>query len=52
VVGDDSELTISASKAEQMRDVVAAYLIEVECIDDKLCALSQRERIRAAGPTV
>ena len=52
VVGDDSELTTSASKAEQMRDVVAAYLIEVECNDDKLCALSQRERIRAAGPTV
>ena len=52
VVGDHTELTTSASKAEQMRDVVAAYLIEVERIDDKLCALSQRERIRAGGPTV
>ena len=52
VSGDDTELMARASKAEELRDVVAAYLIEVERIGDDLCALSQRERIRAAGPTV
>ena len=39
-------------KAEELRDVVAAYLIDVERVGDDLCALSQREKIRAAGPTV
>ena len=52
VSGDDTELMARASKAEKLRYVVAAYLIEVERVGDDLCALSQRERIRAAGPTV
>ena len=52
VSGDDTELMARVSKAEELRDVVAAYLIEVERVGDDLCALSQRERIRAAGPTV
>ena len=52
VVGDDSELSRCASEAEKRRDVVAAYLIEVKRVGNELFALSQRERIRAAGPTV
>ena len=52
VSGDDTELMARVSKADELRDVVAAYLIEVERVGDDLCALSQRERIRAAGPTV
>ena len=52
VAGDDSELLMWANEAEKKRDVVAAYLIEVERIGNQLSALSQRERIRALGPTV
>ena len=52
VVGDDSALLICVSEAEKNRDVVAAYIIEVEYVGSELSALSQRERIRAAGPTV
>ncbi len=52
VVGDDSELLMCVSESEKNRDVVAAYIIEVECVGTELSALSQRERIRAAGPTV
>ena len=52
VSGDDTELMACARKAEELRDVVAAYLIDVERVGDDLCALSQREKIRAAGPTV
>ena len=52
VVGDDSELLMCVSEAEKNRDVVAAYLIEVEYAGTEISALSQRERIRAAGPTV
>ena len=52
VVGDDSELLICVNEAEKNRDVVAAYIIEVESVGSELSALSQRERIRAAGPTV
>ena len=52
IEGDDSELVGWAEKAVKDRDVVDAYIIEVDCIDGKICARSQRERIRAAGPTV
>ena len=52
VVGDVSELLTWISEAEEERHVVAAYLIEVERVGNKLSALTQRERIRAAGPTV
>ena len=52
VVGDDAELLPWVSEAEKNRHVVAGYLIEVERVGSELSALSQRERIRAAGPTV
>jgi len=52
VIGDDSELLVWVREAERRQDVVAAYLIEVERVGNELSGLSQRERIRASGPTV
>ena len=52
IEGDDSELVRCAEKAVKDRAVVDAYIIEVDCIDGEICARTQRERIRAAGPTV
>ena len=52
IEGDDSELVRWSEKAIKDREVVDAYIIDVDYIDGKICARSQRERIRAAGPTV
>tara|TARA_Y100001934_G_C11902621_1_gene562912 strand:+ start:57 stop:314 length:258 start_codon:yes stop_codon:yes gene_type:complete len=49
---DGSELLRSASLGEQAQIVVSLYLIDVEDTKDGLKVLSQRERIRAMGPTV
>ena len=52
IEGDDSELVRWTEKAVKDRVVVDGYIIDVDCIDGEICARSQRERIRAAGPTV
>ena len=52
IEGDDSELVRWTEKAVKDREVVDAYIIDVDYIDGEICARSQRERIRAAGPTV
>ena len=49
---DDSELVKWTEKAMKERVVVDAYIIDVDFIDGEICVRSQRERIRATGPTV
>tara|TARA_Y100000588_G_C14264958_1_gene929433 strand:+ start:3395 stop:3655 length:261 start_codon:yes stop_codon:yes gene_type:complete len=49
---DGAELLSSASMGEREQLVISLYLIDVEDTKDGLTVLSQRERIRATGPTV
>ena len=42
----------SATLGEEEQVIVSLYLIDVEDTKDGLKVLSQRERIRATGPTV
>ena len=46
------ELLSVGERAEKDRRVVSVYLMEVEETGGRLRPLSQRERIRARGPTV
>ena len=52
VYDDGASLLDMALKGEQEQIVVSLYLIDVEESEGELSATSQRERIRAAGPTV
>ncbi len=52
VYDDGTSLLDMASKGEQEQIVVSLYLIDAEDLEGKLSATNQRERIRAAGPTV
>lgn len=52
VFDDGAQLLSSASIGEKEQLVVSLYLIDVEDTKDGLRVLSQRERIRATGPTV
>ena len=53
IVYDDGTLLLEkATKGEREQIVVALYLIDVEDSDGLLAAMGQREKIRAAGPTV
>lgn len=52
VEGDGKNLIVTAQASVEERVVVETYLIEVDCVDGEIHALSQRERIRATGPTV
>tara|TARA_Y100000588_G_scaffold303333_1_gene325828 strand:- start:445 stop:705 length:261 start_codon:yes stop_codon:yes gene_type:complete len=53
IAPDDGALLLEeASRGEEDQIVVSLYLIEVEESGGHLSVLSQRERIRAAGPTV
>ena len=45
-------LEARAQEAVEQRLVVAPYLMPVRSVDGRLEAVSQRERIRARGPTV
>ena len=49
---DGAQLLSSASLGEEEQVVVSLYLIDVEDTKDGLKVLSQREIIRATGPTV
>ena len=49
---EEEALLALATKAEDELLVVASYLMPVEQVDGALEPLSQRERIRAIGPTV
>ncbi len=49
---DGAQLLSSASLGEEEQVVVSLYLIDVEDTKAGLKVLSQRERIRATGPTV
>ena len=49
---DGAQLLSSASIGEKEQLVISLYLIDVEDTKDGLRVLSQRERIRATGPTV
>ena len=48
---EDEKLLSIAAQAEEELVVVAAYLMPVDRVDGRLKPLSQRERIRATGPT-
>jgi len=48
---DGVQLLSAASVGEEEQIVVSLYLIDVEDTQDGLRVLSQRERIRATGPT-
>ena len=49
---DASDLLVTASTPSQELIAVGPYLADVELADGKVVALSQREIIRATGPTV
>ena len=49
---DGAQLLTSAALEENEQVVISLYLIDVEDTKDGLKVLSQRERIRATGPTV
>ncbi len=49
---DGTQLLASATLGEKEQVVISLYLIDVEDTKDGLKVLSQRERIRAMGPTV
>ena len=49
---DGAQLLASATLGEEEQVIVSLYLIDVEDTKDGLKVLSQRERIRATGPTV
>lgn len=55
VACDDAELAPLQAEAERAvaaRVVVGAYVIPVEVEDEGIVPLGQKERIRAAGPTI
>ena len=49
---EEAALLAVAAKAEEELLVVASYLMPVDEVDGGLKPLSQRERIRAIGPSV
>ena len=46
------DLLARGKRAEAAGDVIDAYLMAVDVVRGRLAPLSQRERIRARGPTV
>ena len=53
VVADDgANLLVAANRAVQDRLIVDPYLFEIEIGEGRISPLGQRERIRAAGPSV
>lgn len=47
-----AQLLALGEAAERMLDVVGAYLMPAELRDGKVSPVTQRERIRALGPTI